>query len=184
MGRSNTTAFHQPVQVVGNHPRLSLKKRSKGGVRDNFDWLLGALLKRDFHRAGDKRVTFNISESFDNQFSIYGTTYHQTHGDQFRGGTGIAAALSPMFIGDSRKREKQVAIKQPYDVMILGHWHYRSCLPTVKGNGSIKGYDEYGVANVFKFQEPVQSFWLTTPEHGITMEAPIYVEDPKEGWRK
>ena len=170
--------------VVGNHPRQTQKPRSKGGVKDNFDWLLGSLLQRDFARKKDKRVTFKIAEAFDLSFSVYSTRYLQVHGDGFKGGSGIAAQLSPMFIGDSRKRERQVAINEPYDIMLMGHWHYRSCLPTVKGNGSLKGYDEYAMQKTLKFQEPQQSFWLTTPEHGITMEAPILVESPAEGWRQ
>ena len=170
--------------VVGNHPRQTDKPRSKGGVRDNFDWLLGSMLQRDFARANDKRVQFQISDSFDVTWSVYGIRYLQTHGDQWRGGSGIAGALSPMLIGDARKRERQVASAEPYDVMIHGHWHYRFPLPTIKGNGTLKGYDEYAMSKNLKFQKPQQSFWLTTPEHGITMEAPIYVEDPREGWRR
>ena len=168
--------------VVGNHPRMTPKPRAKGGVKDNFDWLLGALLQREY-ATRNKNVVFKLSESFDLSFNIYTTRYLQTHGDQFKGGAGIAAQLSPLFIGDSRKREKQVAINQPYDIMLIGHWHYRSCLPPVKGNGSLKGYDEYAMSRNLKFQSPQQSFWLTTPEHGITMEAPIFVEHPEEGWR-
>jgi len=168
--------------VVGNHPRQTMKPRAKGGVRDNFDWLLAAMLKRDFARSGDKRVTFHISDSFDSMWKAYGVRYLQTHGDQFKGGTGIAAALSPMLLGDTRKREKHTMVHKPYDVLIMGHWHYRMCLPTVKANGSIVGYNEYAASKNLKFQEPLQSFWLTTPEHGITVEAPIFVQDPKEEW--
>lgn len=170
--------------VVGNHPRMDKKPRAKGGVRENFDWLLGTMLQRDFARDKDKRVTFEISDSFDNQFTIFRTRYLQTHGDQFRGGSGIAAELSPMMIGDARKREKHQAIDQPYDVMIMGHWHRRLILPRIKINGSLKGYDEYSLRSNFKFQEPMQSFWLDTPEHGITIEAPIFVKAEREGWEK
>jgi hypothetical protein len=117
--------------VVGNHPRLDKKPRAKGGVTENFDWLLGSMLQRDFAREGDKRVSFQVSESFDHYFRVYQTRYLQTHGDQFKGGTGIAAELSPLFIGDSRKREKQQAINEPYDVLIMGHWHRRLPVPAV-----------------------------------------------------
>lgn len=171
--------------VVGNHPRMDKKPRSKGGVTDNFDHLLGGLLARDFGRAGDKRVTFEVSDSFDHQFNIYRTRFLQTHGDQFRGGSGIAAALSPWFIGDARKRERSQAANTPYDVLIMGHWHWRCCLPTIKGNGNLKGIDEYAYRGNFKYQEPMQSLMLVTPEHGITIEAPIFVKPTGgEGWEK
>jgi hypothetical protein len=171
--------------VVGNHPRLTKKPRKKGGVHDNFDWLLGVLLQRDFQRAGDKRVTFEVSESFDLSFKIQNTRYLQTHGDQFRGGSGISGALAPWFIGDARKRERHQATEDPYDVLIMGHWHWRAPLPTIKANGSLKGYDEFALGTPScRYQEPMQSFWINTPEHGITFEAPIYVAGKNEAWRK
>ena len=66
-----------------------------------------------------------------------------THGDQFRGGSGIAGLLSPLLLGDHRKRKRQTAMNHPYDWMIYGHWH--SLVLGVRGligNGSLKGYDE------------------------------------------
>lgn len=170
--------------VVGNHGRLDRKPRAKGAVEDNFDWMVGAILLRDLARDGDKRIQVDLAPAVDHQFTIYKTRYLQTHGNQFKGGSGIAAELSPMFIGDSRKRKKHAATKQPYDVMIHGHWHRRICLPQVKCNGSIKGFDEYSMTSNFEFQEPMQSFWLDTPERGITIEAPIFVKAEREGWEK
>jgi hypothetical protein len=171
--------------VVGNHPRLDKKPRKKGGVRENFDWLLGAMLARDFGRAGDKRVTFEVSDSFDYYFQVYNTRYLQTHGDQFRGGSGISAELAPLMLGDSRKREKHQVIEKPYDVMVMGHWHRRLPLPTIKVNGSLKGYDEYAEGKpTIRYQKPMQSLWLDTPENGITVEVPIFVKDKKEGWER
>lgn len=169
--------------VVGNHPRLSLKPRNKGGVRDNFDWLLGQLLAREFR--GNKKVQFAVSESFDYQYMIYRTRYLLTHGDQFRGGSGISAEFSPLFIGDARKRQRYQAVKTPYDVMVFGHWH-RLILglesPAMIGNGSIKGYDEYAARGNFKFERPRQAFWLTDPVHGVTIRTPIHVQSDDEPW--
>lgn len=171
--------------VVGNHPRMDLKPRSKGGVKENFDWLLGSLLARDFARAGDKRVSFELSDAFDYQFTVYQTRYLQMHGEQFRGGSGISGALAPWFIGDSRKREKAQVTDKPYDILLMGHWHWRVALPSIKGNGSLVGWNEYAATHPScRYQEPLQSFWLDTPEHGITFEAPIYVKPEHEGWER
>src|SRR5207253_7448208 len=107
----------------GNHGRNPLNKRSpaKGRARDNFDTLMGWLLARDF--AGDARVEFNVSESADTARQVYGTTFLLTHGDQARGGSGIAGALSPLMLLSHRKGKRQSAVGQPYDVMVCGHWH-------------------------------------------------------------
>ena len=172
------------VSVTGNHPRLSIKPRAKGGVRDYFDWLLATMLQRDFRRDGDARVSFTVSEAFDLSFRIYQTRYLQTHGDQFKGGSGIAAELSPMMIGDARKRERQQAANDPYDVMIAGHWHRRINMERFKMNGTLKGVDEYAFRSNFKYQRPQQSLWIDTPEHGITIEAPVFVKAENEGWER
>jgi hypothetical protein len=34
----------------------------------------------------------------------------------------------------------------------------------------------------FAFEPPRQAFWLTDPEHGITLRAPIFVQDSSEQW--
>lgn len=166
--------------VVGNHPRLSLKPRSKGGVRDNFDWLLGKLLEREFKPNPD--IVFNVAEGFDLSYKIYNTRYLLTHGDQFRGGSGISAEFSPLFLGDARKRQRYQAVRTPYDVMLLGHWHRLIFLdsPGMIVNGSVKGYDEYAGRGNFKFERPRQAFWLTDPQHGVTLRCPVHVQSDDE----
>lgn len=171
--------------VAGNHGRNPLERRSpaKGRARDNFDTLMGWLLARDF--AADSRVDFTVSESPDMTRSVYTTKYLLTHGDQFRGGSGIAGLFSPLMLGSHRKQRRQAAVGDPYDVMVMGHWHQLITAPAqgLIVNGSLKGYDEYAFVSNFGFEPPQQALWLTTPEHGITITMPILVGDRKaEGW--
>jgi ribosomal protein L37E len=165
--------------VVGNHPRLSQKPVHKGRVQDNFDYLLAKLMERDL--AGDKRITFAVSESPDQWFSVLGTRFQLTHGDQFRGGSGIAGALSPMMIGDARKRKRAQAIHRSYDYLLLGHWHQLNLgMKNVVMNGSLKGYDEYAFNSNFDFEPPQQAFWIVDPAYGMTIRAPIHCRDKAE----
>ena len=171
--------------VAGNHGRNPLERRSpaKGRARDNFDTLMGWLLARDFQ--GDPRVEFTVAEGTDLVRPVYGTTYLLTHGDQAKGGSGIAGALSPLMLFSHRKGKRQSAVGQPYDVMVCGHWHQYMHL-AAQGlivNGSIKGYDEYAMVSNFAYEEPQQALWITTPQHGVTVAMPIQVQDRKsEGW--
>jgi hypothetical protein len=169
--------------VTGNHPRRRRKPSFKLRVRDNYEWLFYKILEREF--AGDKRISFLIPESADVDWPIWGVKYRMTHGDQFRGGSGIAGALSPLMIGDARKRKRSQAAGRPFDMLIVGHWH--QYFPRVKGlivSGSLKGYDEYCYGNNFDYEKPTQSFWLTDPEHGMTIMAPIHVEGDDESWKQ
>lgn len=171
---------HVPV-VVGNHGRRTRKPRAKMRARDNFDWFIGQMLARQFKN--DKRITFDVSEAADTLIDSYGHRVCLTHGDQARGGGGIAWIWSPITRLDAKKRQRQSAINQPYDLLVMGHWHNLIFGPSFIVNGSLKGYDEYAATENFGFEPPAQALWLMTPEHGKTWTAPIFVADRKvEKW--
>lgn len=166
--------------VVGNHPRGTKKPAMKMRVPNNFDFLFVELLKKFL--VGDKRITFANASSADIDFTIYNTRYRMSHGDQFRGGSGIAGVLSPLMIGDARKRKRAMATRREYDWLLLGHWHQRLKFKHILVNGSLKGYDEYAYTSNFDPEPPEQSFWLTDPKHGLTIDAPIHVLGKDENW--
>lgn len=141
--------------VVGNHGRNTKKPISKGRVRDNFDWLIYGMLVREFD--GDKRVRFKVSDSADCHYSLFDTRFCASHGDQFRGGSGISGLLSPLMIGDHRKRKRAQAIATPYDYLLIGHWHQLAQMKGVIVNGSLKGYDEYAFHGNFDYEPPQQA---------------------------
>jgi hypothetical protein len=176
-GQLNITA------VVGNHGRRTKKPRAKGRVKDNFDWLVYALLSRSLR--GRKGVTCSVGESADEPVQVYSTRYRLTHGDQFRGGSGISAELAPLLLGVHRKTKRQNALGNPYDILVMGHWHQTVWLPS-RGlivGGSVVGYTEYDYVSNHAPEEPQCAFWLTTPERGITVHAPVFVQDrAAEGW--
>lgn len=172
--------LHVPC-TPGNHGRNTYKPVMKGRARDNFDFLFMRQVARAL--AGDGRITFEIPDSTDVQMKQYGTTFHYTHGDQFRGGSGISGVFTPLMLGDMRKRKRQAAVGAPYDVLVLGHFHQYLPTPWFIMNGSLKGYDEYASIANFGFEVPKQAFWVTTPEQGVTFSAPILPMDrTAEGW--
>lgn len=166
--------------VVGNHGRLTRKPRHKGRVRDNFDYMIYSLVAR--HYRDNEKVTFLIPDTSDAHFQIYSTRYCATHGDQFKGGSGIAGALSPLLLGDARKRKRSTATNKPYDYLMMGHWHQEIDAMGIICSNTMKGYDEYASDGNFAYSDPSQSFWLTDPEKGRTVRAPIHVRDAAEKW--
>ncbi len=160
--------------VSGNHGRNTHKIRAKGRNFTSFDWLLYQFLAKRFE--ADKRVTFQIPDGPDCNYSVMGHKYLLTHGDQFRGGDGVIGALGPIIRGDHRKRSRNGQIGMDYSTMLLGHWHQLIQLQRLIVNGSLKGYDEYAYSNNFGFEPPRQALWLTHPEQGITFSAPVNVE--------
>ena len=186
--------IHIPC-VVGNHGRLTRKPNHKNKVVDNYDWILYNIVAKQFENI--KEVTFDISPSSDISYNIYKTRYLLRTGDQFRGGGGIAGLLSPLMIGEARKRRRAAKMvsfseflheymdlspqhKQMYDYMIIGHWHQYSHFKSIIVNGSLKGYDEYAYDANFDLEPPQQAWFLTDPKHGKTFDAPLFILDKNE----
>ena len=159
--------------VVGNHGRRQRKPHAKNRVQDNFEYMFYHLLKRLL--GVEKGVEFTISEAADQPFRVYDTKYLLTHGDQFKGGSGIAGLWSPLMLGDARKRARENAVQRPYDHMIMGHWHQLKFFGNIIVNGSVSGLDEYAFLNNFGYEPPRQAFWVTDATHGVTITAPIHV---------
>ena len=169
--------------VSGNHDRDTKKIWSKDRNHTSFGWLLYQFMAAAF--AEDSRVTFYIPDGSDALYRIYGTRYLLTHGDQFRGGDGIIGPLGPVTRGEQKKNTRNAAVGQDYDVMEFGHFHKRMLTARLRGNGSLKGYDEYAADNNFGYEPASQNFWITHPDHGITFDAPVYcdsVRKPKTDW--
>lgn len=160
--------------VSGNHGRNTRKTWAKDRHHTSFDWMLYQILAKHF--ADDKRITFLIPDGSDALYSIYGTRYLLTHGDQFRGGDGIIGPLGPLTRGNHKKRSRNSQIDLPYDVMICGHFHTYMHLTNLIVNGSLKGMDEYAYVNNFAFEDPQQALWITHPVHGPTFRMPVYSE--------
>lgn len=157
--------------VVGNHGRNSRKPIAKNRVRDNFDWLFASLLKREFDLRGEKRITWAISESHKLPFTIYDTKFIASHGDEAKGGSGIAGLLSPLMIAAARLKRNF-----DFDYWTIGHWHQQSAFKNVRVSGSGKGYDEYAFVSQFEFQPPQQDLFFVAPKRGITASWPVFLE--------
>lgn len=167
--------------VVGNHGRRTRKPRAKRRAQDNIEWLMYRVLMREFR--GNKRVTWQVPDAADALVPIYDSRFLLTHGDQFRGGSGISGALAPLMLGQHRKTRRAISAGRPYDTLVMGHFHQQLTLPGIIVSGSMKGYDEYAFVQNYGFEEPQQAFWITTPERGVTLQAPIHVMDREaEGW--
>jgi len=166
--------------VVGNHGRLHKKPRMKNRVFDNFEWLIYQNLARQFN--DNKDVNFVIPDGPDAVFTVYDKTFLLTHGDQFKGGSGISGIFTPLHLGLHRKQTKQAAIHASFDVMMLGHFHQYIHTNNIIVNGSIKGYCEFANMCNFTFQRPMQALWINNPELGMVMRTPILCDSYDGGY--
>lgn len=158
--------------VPGNHSRTTIKPQAKSGIRDNFDWLFGQLLAREFKR--DENVTVHVSEAYACTFRIYHTRYLLVHGNQFRSDRNMEGQLSGA-LGGERKR---------FHVVLMGHRHSLTFMddPQVIVNGTMKGFDEISLRENRAFQKPRQAFWNTDRVKGVVGRRGIEVMSGDEPW--
>ena len=160
------------IGVVGNHGRTTRKPVMKNRVYSNFDWLLYNQLKTNFK--DNKNITWQIPNGTDCLVKVQNHVYLYTHGDQFRGGSGWGGPVQPIAKGQAQKLMRQAQIEQPFDTMVIGHWHTRLWLPGTITNGSLKGYDEYSFIGNLSFAQPQQLLWMTKDDM-ITFFMPLYL---------
>ena len=171
------------VSVPGNHGRDSKVPRFKGRSAHNADTMLSHIVA--FKGVGDK-VTFDIPESFDADFQVYGFRFSVEHGDNMRfSGTSEIGAFGPVKRGTLRKSRQRQGEGRPMDYNLVGHFH--QFIPAWSQgfvmNGSLKGYDEYARGWKFTPEPPQQALVVCSPEYGITQDVAVKVgKRSEEGW--
>lgn len=168
--------------VVGNHGREPGRPIYKNRAQENIEWLLWSMVARDYKDSDN--VTISVSDGMDYSVSLYDTNYVITHGDEFKGGSGISGSKAPLALGQHRTAVRQLALGKPMDYLVVGHFHtYRPPGDGLIQGGSLKGYDEFAYGKRFRPELAQQGMWITTPEHGPTMSMPIIVQKREdEGW--
>lgn len=164
--------------TIGNHGRTNKKPQHKAQAYKNFDWIIYHLLADWF--ASDDRVTFLIGDDDEIQFEINNHVYRQTHGAQFRGGTGFIGAIAPISRGENKKRIAAQSQGMTYDTLVLSHFHQTLWQPRTVVCGSLVGYSEYGADLNFEYEPPQMLMWLTDPVYGKNSPLEVYATDPKE----
>lgn len=167
--------------VTGNHGRTTKKPRAKRRARDSFDGLVYQLIAREVR--SDPRITMQVATGPDAHFSVYNTRFCLSHGDGFKGGSGISGAMAPLLLGVHRKRRRDAQSGNPWDVLVIGHFHQSLFLRDLIVGGAVVGYNEFAYS-INAMPEPAQSaLWLNTPQRGITAYYPVHLQDAKaENW--
>ena len=170
--------------MVGNHGRHPNDKRMPGKrvALSNADWML----YRNVHMLlkDDDRFTWDLARGHDTMVTVYDTTYLLHHGYSFRGGSGISGAMAPLMLGQHRATRQQAFAGRTFDWLAVGHFHQYLIGKGLIMNGSLKGYDEHAYKERYEPEPASQSFWITTPEHGLAFANAIYPTDPvAEGWQ-
>lgn len=163
----------------GNHGRATQKPEFKRYIFKNYDWLIYQLVARAFE--GDRRLHFDIPDTNEVHYRVFGQRYLAMHGDMLgvKGGDGIIGSLGPIARGETKVGKQAAALGLDYDVLVIGHWHQMIWLPRVIVAGTLKGWDEYARSALrAPPAAPSQPLWFVHPRRGITSRWEIKLEEP------
>lgn len=162
----------------GNHGRNTLKPQFKRTVYENFDWLIYQLVARHFEK--DKRLVFDIPESNEVHYQVFGLRFMALHGDMLgvKGGDGLIGSLGPILRGEMKVGKQASSMGRHYDVLLMGHWHQHMVLRRIIVAGTLKGWDEFA-AKALRAPPapPSQPLWFVEQKFGITQSMEVYLED-------
>ena len=158
----------------GNHGRTTKKPWAKKAAAHNWDWLIGVGLARDFR--GDERVQVICPAGGDVTVELFARRLRFSHGDRLgvKGGDGVIGALGPIVRGELKTALNALSLGQPYDMLLIGHFHQLLWLPRVIVNGSLKGHDEYAQSMRMTVQRPCQALFIMHPRYGVTARWEVY----------
>ena len=121
-----------------------------------------------------------MSEANEVVFDVFDLRFMLAHGDHLgvKGGDGIIGSLGPIMRGAMKTERYGRSVGQPFDWLLIGHWHQPLWLPRVIVNGTVKGFDEYA-GRLLKAPAlpPSQSLFFVHERHGVTSRFEIMLDD-------
>lgn len=172
--------------VPGNHPRPRPKTSYKE-QHNNADWLFYKMLEALLR--GHPNIEFDLTRGgYSVQMICDRWRTLLMHGD------GIRTTMPGVPWGGVIRRittlEAQFnAARQPLDYVEMGHFHTSNSLDGIHAktftNGSVKGADEYGLAQFGSGRDAEQKLLAFHPKRGYTGEFPLNLQENipgSEGW--
>lgn len=163
------------VCSVGNHSRLSgsAKPVNQSSEQEHsLEWMMYHAIKAIF--AHEKRITFQLDNSYHSYLKCYGKTIRFNHGHLgWRYNDGMGGIHGPAWKVISQRWDKSIHA----DLTCFGHYH--TYTPTAIGrpyicNGSTVGVSPYSIS--FGSEPPAQAYFLVHSKYGIVGQRPLFAE--------
>lgn len=155
----------------GNHARITKERRVATEAGNNLEYYMYHMLQMYFR--GNKRTDFVITKGYHSLLNILGWNCRFHHGHYVNYGGGIGGITIPL---NKKIAQWNKAEKVDYD--FIGHWHQMHDGGNFVINGSLIGWNAYGISIGASYEVPRQSFVLIDKKHGKTVRYPIFLEKP------
>jgi len=152
----------------GNHGRINTHTKSKIAAEavNNHEW--GLYIRLAKHYANEPRVSFRITDGYLNwlQLGSAGIRFH--HGHQIGGAGGDR--LLPALLRRARHWDLETPPGTPHTVVVAdvtcsGHFHQYIVGPGICANGSLIGYNAFGIWINAPARDPVQASFVVYPDN-------------------
>jgi hypothetical protein len=163
--------------VVGNHGRIGRKGDTKTYV--NWDHVIYRALAYKFEGTDwEKRISFEIPESFWIDKTIEGHSFMFRHGDGIKGWAGIP------WYGITRSVSRWIALANArdkrFEYMAMGHFHQKAEIEIPAGevfvNGSFVGASEFSVEVMEQISAATQLLLMVHPKYGVAARYPVVLD--------
>lgn len=157
------------VCKVGNHSRMTKKVRSASEMGHSLESLMYAYLAAYYRK--EPRIKFVIDEGYHTYLDIYHTVnrFHHGHSIQYQGGIGglyIPARKACQAWNKARRADRD----------FFGHFHTSLNDTMFTSNGSLIGYNSFGLRIKGDHEVPQQGLILVDKRRGYTGKWPILLE--------
>lgn len=156
------------VTRVGNHSRTTKKTYFSQENGHSLEHLMYVFLKGYFRN--EPRLNFLIQDGYHLFLDVYDTTIRFHHGHAVKYGGGVGGITIPTL-----KAIAQWDNARHADLDVFGHFHQTTGNRKFKCNGSLIGYNSFGVSIKGTFEPPMQSLFLVDKRRGVTCDWPILV---------
>lgn len=152
----------------GNHGRTTHKTRINTYHDNSYEQLLYRNLQKRYEK--EKRIVFQVSESYLNYVQVFDFVIRAHHGDFIKGS---GSNLKVPFY----KAIAEWNSSRPADLDVIGHYHNYTVDRKFIVNGSLVGYNAFGMSIKASAEPPCQFFGLIDKKRNrLTVTAPIFVD--------
>lgn len=153
---------------VGNHSRTTKKVRAASEMGHSLESLMYVHLAAYYRN--EPRVTFIIDDGYHTYLDVYEWTlrFHHGHALQYYGGVG--GLFIPAYKAINQWNKARWAHLDSF-----GHFHQSKDGGNFLGNGSLIGYNSFGLRIKGDFEPPKQTLYLMDKKRGRTGTWPILV---------
>lgn len=154
----------------GNHGRGTDEQRWATEHENSLEFLMAHSIAWFFK--GNDRVRFVRDRSLLTYVEVHGRVIRFLHGHAMNYSGGVGGITIPALKAIANWDKG----RQAYMTM-FGHFHSLHFHPSFVCNGSALGFSAYSMAIKAAYEPPQQAFCLIDSKHGMTMRAPILLEE-------